>query len=149
MTEDEELQKITERREELAGEAEAIAHEFWAKHHERRAQKDHGQLGIRIERRGTGISIRWFRAVFWKPDNGDKTRVNYRYLTKGRQNIEYPPSGFEWCKRWEYALATDMEKRLGEIRRELDKLQRRSRSIKRSRWNRERAKARRTEETAQ
>lgn len=112
-------EEIKDAVDELESFAIRLADEFWAENHERRKTSEAGILGVRVRREPGG---RWFRIVwFWNQfvrssdaEGGYVVRSNE--ISRNRQ-YAYDGNSFKKGKPWERALAVELEKRFGEIRK--------------------------------
>jgi|GEM_PF-6895052 len=125
--------EVREAVDELEMFARRLADEFWEENNERRKTSESGILGVRVRREE---GARWFRVVwFWNrfirnsdAEGGYLVRSNE--ISRNKQ-YAYSSNSFKKGKPWERALAVELEKRFGEIRKaqEMLKAQERKRGM--------------------
>lgn len=116
---------LTEEVERLREESQQAVDRFWQKHYEVRDTKpfsEWGRLGVRVRQRTFSFSIEWYINSFYGP-KGNR-RVLSKTIKMNRDKSCALHRARDQAKKWELALAMEMEGHFATVRKQLDDLRR-------------------------
>ena len=109
----------------LHDEADVVASEFWSWVLQNNANQDKAEknnLGLRVRRTATGVSIQWYYNTWYKDKQG-RWKPNSHYIRKGRRTTSYPKSTLlKHAQSWQEDKVWETEERLAEIRTQVQRI---------------------------